>query len=280
VRASQRGNIDAKTFLQQFTSSPQYLWLPYGDPSFQFWTENHTFILLTTAAYTLPSDPPDSNSTDTDSTETKATKPKVTNTATLSTVIALLRNWLNGHCFLDPTTQQNHYFIFELNSPPYTSHTVECLFLLVDYPIDGAPDLQGLAQNILLEVIKQIMSVSLCNKSWLSAAVRMYPQNRLPQTTKYETTTAGIVITIAEPLIFHTEIFDWINNTGSPLSSDQDPDNWTTGSPLQSSYLAYALAHTTYTLDKTVLPQPGQVVSLFGSPDPGHVNFTNMTFNW
>jgi hypothetical protein len=247
VRASKRGNNDATTFLQQFTLPEQSLWLPSNDSSFDFWTENHTFILLTTAAYMCSS--------------------TATGTGTTATPITLLRNWLNGHCYLDPTTQQNQYFIFELNSPPYTSHTVECLYLLVDYPIDGALDLQGMAQNILLQVIKQIMSVSLCNKSWLSAAVRMYPQNRLPTTT--------------EPLIFHTEIFDWIHNTlPSPLENGQDLDTWTTGSELKPSYLDYALTHTTYTLDPTLLPQPGQLVSLFGSPDPGRIKFEEMPFNW
>ena len=187
-------------------------------------------------------------------------------TETDPTPITLLRNWLEGHCFTDPTTQQKHYFIFELNSPPYTTHTVECLFLLADYPLDGALDLQELAQNILFHVIQEIMSVSLCNKSWLSAAVRMYPKNRLPTTF--------------EPLIFHTEIFDWIHDTLPPLENGQDMDTWTAGSKLKSSYLYYALTHTTYRLDPTVLPQPGQLLSLFGSPHPGHVVFQEMPFKW
>jgi hypothetical protein len=246
VRASKRGNQDATTFLSQFTLPKQWFWLPTNDPSFDFWTENHTFILLTAAAYVCnPTDPE---------------------------IISLLSQWINGHSFHDPTTQETRYFIFELNSPPYTTHTLECLFLLADYPIETAPELQGLAQNILLEVIKEIMSVSLCNKSWLSAAVRMYPKNRLPTTT--------------EPLIFHTEIYDWIHHTlPSPLENGQDLDTWTTGSPLHSSYLEYALTNTTYDLDTTLLPQPGQIISLFGSPDPGRVHFDEevphqMPFYW
>jgi hypothetical protein len=287
VRASlnvNHPNQEAKNFLAnlftsppkgasttQTLSPPQCFWLPTNDSSFDFWTENHTFILLTTAA--LICDPagyapfPPTTASTTHASTTHKLPPNP---------VVLLSKWLNGHSFVDPSTGETRYFIFELNSPPYTTHTVECLLLLADFPVLGAPadfssHIHGLATNILEQVINEIMAVSLCNGSWLSAAARMYIGNRLPLAT--------------EPSPFHTEIYDWIHGTLT-VESTQDLTNWNGDTPLKSSYLAYALANTTvprpsspqpgclvYPQAQTISPSPSLQLSLFGSPHPDAVKF-------
>jgi hypothetical protein len=237
VRAARHDqNHDARTFLSQFTDK-QCLWLPYNDPSFQWWTENHTFILLTTAALMCPDD---------------------------ADIANLLLQWLQGH---HDETDGDNYFIFEINSPPYTMHTVECLFLLYDFSTSS--DIQALAQKILNQVINEIMAVSLCNGSWLSAAARMYPKNRLPTTD-----TKGK----SEPPSLPTQLYAKIYGqepTGQSLGG------WKIGDSLLSNYLGYALDSTNFPFPSSAeCDATGVVKTLFGSPDPTNVNFVEMPFNW
>jgi hypothetical protein len=237
-------NLDPANFLKQFTYSPkggiphQCLWLPYNDPSFQWWTENHTFILLTTAALMCDTTDPDRDN-----------------------LITLLCEWLRGH--YDGT----NYFIFEINSPPYTMHTMECLFLLYDFPISS--EIQELAQGILNQVINEIIAVSLCNGSWLSAAARMYPKNRLPSTDTNGT---------SEPPSLPTQLYAKIYGqefTGQSLG------DWKIGDSLSSNYLGYALDTTNFPFPSSAeCDATGVVKTLFGSPDPTSVNFVEMPFNW
>jgi hypothetical protein len=262
----------AAAFLNKFTGSKQRLWLPFGNSTFEWWTENHTFILLTTAAFMCKDSDP-----------------------TRAQVLASLDDWMSGHM-----VTEDQGFLFEKNSPPYTMHSVECLLLLHDFPILNDPNLTGnntssstapttptknqsYAGAILTQVFTEILSVSVINGSWLSAAVRMYPKNRLSKTLSKPDSAPPSIPKLPTALFEYSKLISTPGQT-LPLSADHPlpTEDIPVVSSLSSNYLTYGLWTTSFLYDPSQLPEPGVIASLPSSLGPGHQSFTdtNMPFKW
>ena len=184
--------------------------------SLEFWTENHMMVLLSTGYFVYYN-----------SSDKKKAK-----------VVRLFRDYMSLHARIADGAPG----IFEVLSPSYTPHTIECLLNVYDFSPEG--DMKNIASKVLSAVWGQIFSVTLRTGSWLSSGARVYPDTRLPMRK------GGSVVYSSHALPFD-KIYpaEFADRESHQTAADASPGNVPVLTALSKNYLEYALETTQWGRD-------------------------------